>query len=75
MSDFHDFVVGLMAILVGSLLIAGAAIESPLLMGLVKMRLLIESMGLRGARWFIVSVGAVSIGLGLLIASGWRWHW
>lgn len=75
MTTFQDFFVGILAIIVGCAMIGGAALESPMLMGLVKMRLLVESAGNKGARWIIVGIGAGSIALGLLIASGWRWHW
>jgi hypothetical protein len=75
MTPFQDMVVGLLAIFMGTVLIGGAALESPLLMGLLKTRLLIESVGKNAARWIIAAIGAGSISLGLLIASGWRLHW
>lgn len=75
MTAFQDFFVGMLAIIIGCALIGGAALESPMLMRLVKMRLLVESAGNRTARWIIAGIGTASIALGLLIASGWRWHW
>lgn len=75
MTAFQDLFVGMLAIIVGSALIGGAALGSPMLMGLVKMRLLVESVGSKAARWIIAGIGAGSIALGLLIASGWRWRW
>ncbi len=75
MTSFQDLVVGLMAIGIGTALIGGAALESPLLMGLLKIRLLVESVGKTAARIIIATIGASSIALGLLIASGWRLHW
>ncbi len=75
MTAFQDFIVGMLAILVGCCLIGGAVIESPMLMGLLKTRLLIESVGRNPARLIIAALGACSIALGLLIASGWRLHW
>jgi hypothetical protein len=75
MTAFHDSVVGLLAIAVGCALVAGAAVESPLLFGLTKSRLLVESFGKIATRWIIAAIGMAAIALGLLIASGWRWHW
>jgi hypothetical protein len=75
MTAFQDSFVGILAIIVGCALIGGAAMESPMIMGLVKVRLLIESFGKNATRGIIATMGAVSIALGLLIASGWRWHW
>ena len=75
MTAFQDFFVGMLAIIIGCAMIGGAALESPMLMGLVKMRLLVESAGNKTARCIIAGMGAASIALGLLIASGWRWHW
>ena len=75
MTAFQDFFVGILAIIVGCALIGGAVMESPMIMGLVKARLLVESFGKNSSRWIIATMGAISIALGLLIASGWRWHW
>jgi len=75
MRPIHDLFVGALAIFVGCLLIAGAAVESPRLMALAKARRLSEAFGTRAARWIIASVGAASVVIGLLIASGWRIHW
>jgi hypothetical protein len=72
---FHDLFVGVVAIIVGCLLIAGAVVESPTLMALAKARLLSESLGKTAARWVIAAIGSVSIVIGVLIASGWRIHW
>ena len=75
MTPFHDLLVGLVAILCGCLLIAGAIFDSVTLMSLRKTRLLVESLGKTTARWIIATIGAASIAMGLLIASGWRVHW
>lgn len=75
MTAFHDFFVGAVAIVVGCLLILGAAVESPTLMALAKARLLSESLGKAAARWVIAGIGSVSVVIGVLIASGWRIRW
>ena len=75
MRPFHDLFVGGLAILIGCLLIAGAAANSPTLMGLANARRLSEAFGMTAARWIIAAIGGVSILLGALIASGWRIHW
>ncbi|MBW8884093.1 MAG: hypothetical protein JF612_04790 [Planctomycetia bacterium] len=43
MTPFHDLFVGLVAIVVGCLLIAGAVVESPTLMALAKARRLSQT--------------------------------
>ena len=75
MSATQDLFVGLLAVGIGSLLIAGAALQSPALLRLAKSRLLIDAVGLTGARWFIAACGLASVLIGLLIASGWRVRW
>jgi len=72
---YHDFFVGAVAIVVGCLLILGAAVESPTLMALAKVRWLSESLGKAAARWVIATIGGFSVVIGVLIASGWRIHW
>ena len=61
MTRFHDLFVGLIAITVGCLLIAGAIFESPTLMALAKSRRLAESLDKKAARWIIAAVGAASL--------------
>jgi hypothetical protein len=75
MTPTHDLFVGSAAIIFGCLLIAGAIFESGTLMSLTNSRRLVESLGKTAARWIIAGVGVVLIGLGVLIASGWRFHW
>jgi uncharacterized PurR-regulated membrane protein YhhQ (DUF165 family) len=75
MTPLHDLFVGLVAIFFGCLLIGGAIFESATLMSLSKTRLLAESFGKATARWIIAAVGAASVAMGILIASGWRVHW
>jgi hypothetical protein len=71
----QDLFVGLLAIVVGCVLIGGAALDSAALMSLTKSRLLAESVGRTGARWMIAMAGAACFAMGVLIAAGWRVHW
>ena len=57
------------------MLFRSAIFESPTLMALAKSRRLAESLGKKAARWIIAAVGAASIVIGGLIASGWRIRW
>jgi hypothetical protein len=75
MTPFHDLFVGLVAIVVGCLLIAGAVVESPTLMALAKARRLSQTLGKTTARWIVAAIGGFSIAIGALIASGWRIRW
>ena len=75
MTASQDLFVGILAVVVGGLLVVGAAVQSRTLMQLTKSRMLIESFGLSGARWVIAGFGLFSIVLGVLIASGWRIRW
>jgi len=72
---FHDLFVGLVAIVIGAALIAGAIVESPTLMALGKPRRLADSLGKKATRWIIAAIGSASIVIGGLIASGWRIRW
>jgi hypothetical protein len=75
MRPFHDLFVGGLAIFIGCLLIAGAAVNSPTLMALAKARRLSEAVGKTAARVIIAAIGGISILIGALIAAGWRIHW
>jgi hypothetical protein len=75
MTPFHDLFVGIVAMLVGCLLVAGAIFQNSALLSLAKSRFLIDAVGKTPARWIIASIGAACIVLGTLIASGWRIHW
>ena len=75
MKPIHDLFVGLVAVGLGCLLIAGAIAQAPLLMQLSKSRLLAEAVGATAARWVIAVVGIGCVALGTLIACGWRVHW
>jgi DsbC/DsbD-like thiol-disulfide interchange protein len=75
MTPFQDLFVGCAAIIFGCLLIAGAIVESAMLMSLIKTQRLVELVGKATARWIIAGIGIASMALGVLIASGWRVHW
>ena len=70
MPSAQDLFVGSLAIFVGGLLIAGAALNSTPLMSLSKPRLLAERLGSTPARWVIAMFGLASIALGLTILCG-----
>jgi hypothetical protein len=75
MTPTHDLVVGILAVIVGGLLLGGAAANSVHLMQLAKSRLLAEAIGQRAARIVIACLGLAVILLGLVIAVGWRVKW
>jgi len=75
MTHFHDLFVGLVAIVLGCLLIGGAILQNATLMALAKSRRLTDLVGAGPARLIIAAIGAASVAMGLLIASGWRFHW
>jgi hypothetical protein len=75
MTRFHDLFVGLVAIVLGCLLIGGAILQNPTLMSLSKSRLLTDSLGKTATRVVIATIGVACVALGLLIASGWRIYW
>ena len=75
MTPLQDLFVGLVAIVFGGLLALGALFDAKPLMSLAKPRLLADSLGNTAARMIIAAIGITVIGLGLLIASGWRIRW
>jgi hypothetical protein len=75
MSSTHDLFVGIIAIIVGSLLVIGAIANSGPLLSLTKPRVLAQTFGPAAARWTIATIGLASIAMGILIAAGWRIHW
>jgi hypothetical protein len=75
MTTFQDLFVGLVTIVIGCLLIGGAALNSQTLMALAKSRRLAGLLGHGPARWLIAAIGAACVAMGLLIASGWRVRW
>jgi hypothetical protein len=75
MKPVHDLLVGVVAIIVGALLLLGAIFDAATLMSLAKSRLLSEAVSRTGARWIIGAIGVVVIAMGVLIASGWRIRW
>jgi hypothetical protein len=75
MTPLHDLFVGIVAIVLGTLLILGAIMNSGPLMSLTKPRLLAGALGPVAARSIITGIGLATIAMGILIASGWRVHW
>jgi hypothetical protein len=75
MTRFHDLFVGLVAIVLGCLLIGGTVAKSETLMALAKSRQLAGLVGAGPTRWIIAAIGAACVAMGLVIASGWRIQW
>jgi hypothetical protein len=75
MTATQDLFIGMLAVVVGSVLIIGAALQSKTLMQLANSRRLIETLGRTRARWVIAGIGIASVVVGVLIASGWRVRW
>jgi hypothetical protein len=75
MTRFHDLFVGLVAMVLGCMLLGGAVAKSQMLIALTKTRRLADLVGAGPARWIIAAIGAACIAMGLLIASGWRIRW
>lgn len=75
MTATHDLFVGLVAILLGGALLAGAAFDAAILMRLAKPQMLADRFGRPAARAMIAACGLALLILGGLIASGWRINW
>lgn len=75
MTATQDLFVGAVAVVLGSLLLAGAVINSATLMQLAKPKLLVERFGSRNARLIIAACGLAVIAMGGLIAIGWKLAW
>jgi hypothetical protein len=75
MSPTHDLFVGIVAVIVGGLLVLGAIANSGALMSLTKPRVLAQSVGPAAARWTIAAIGLAAIAMGILIGTGWRIRW
>ncbi len=71
----EDGFVGLTAITVGASLVAAAAGNAPWFYSLRSARWLESHLTRTGARVFHGLLGLALIGLGVLIAAGWRWPW
>ena len=70
-----DYFIAAVAVVAGSALLAGGAMNAAWLMELAKVRSLSAGVGGTAARLICVAVGAAIILLGILVASGWRPSW
>jgi hypothetical protein len=75
MTPTHDLFVGVLAVLFGCLLAAGALLNYGPLMSLGKPKRLADAVGNGWARGIIALIGLAAIAMGILIASGWRVQW
>jgi hypothetical protein len=70
-----DILVGVVSVVFGLFLVAGAALDAPWLMDLAKPWLLARSIGKPSARLLLAMLGIGLVALGIAIARGWRVHW
>jgi hypothetical protein len=70
-----DYLIAAVAIVTGSALLLGGALNSAWLMELAKVRSLAAGVGVTATRLICVVVGAAVILLGILVACGWRPSW
>jgi hypothetical protein len=70
-----DYLIAAIAVVSGSALLLGGALNAAWLMELAKVRSLAAGVGLTAARLICMAVGAAVILLGILVASGWRPPW
>ena len=70
-----DILVGIVAIVFGLFLLAGATLDGPWLMSLAKPRLLTDAIGKPAARVLLAVIGVGLIVLGIAVARGWRVNW
>jgi hypothetical protein len=70
-----DYFVATVAVITGSAMLIGGALNASWLMQLAKVRGLAAGVGVTSARLICMGVGAAIILLGILVASGWRPTW
>ena len=70
-----DYFVATVAVITGSAMLIGGALNASWLMELAKVRGLAAGVGVTSARLICMGVGAAIILLGILVASGWRPSW
>ena len=70
-----DYLIAGVAVVSGSALLLGGAMNAAWLMDLTKVRGLAAGVGVTAARLICMSVGAAVILLGILVATGWRPTW
>jgi hypothetical protein len=75
MAGMFDYFIAAVAIVTGSALLLGGAINAAWLMDLAKIRGLVAGVGATPARLICMAVGAAVILLGILVACGWRPSW
>jgi hypothetical protein len=75
MFDYFNYLIGAVAVVAGSALLIGGALNATWLMELAKVRGLAAGVGVTAARLICMAVGAAVILLGILVASGWRPPW
>jgi hypothetical protein len=70
-----DYFIAAVAMITGSALLLGGALNAAWLMDLAKVRGLAAGVGATPARLICMAVGAAVILLGILVACGWRPSW
>jgi hypothetical protein len=70
-----DYLIAAVAVVAGSAVFLGGALNAAWLMELAKVRSLAAGIGATPARLICMAVGAVVILMGILVASGWRPPW
>ncbi|MGI8980157.1 MAG: hypothetical protein ACR2FY_13110 [Pirellulaceae bacterium] len=70
-----DYVIAFVAVVSGSTLLIGGALNAAWLMELAKVKGLAAGVGGTAARMICMAVGATIILLGIIVASGWRPSW
>jgi hypothetical protein len=74
-ATMFDYFIAAVAVVSGSALLIGGALNAAWLMQLTKVRGLAAGVGVTAARLICMAVGAAVILLGILVASGWRPSW
>ena len=75
MFEQFNYFIAVIAVVSGSALLIGGALNAAWLMELAKVRSLAAGVGVTTARLICMAVGAAVILLGILVASGWRPPW
>lgn len=70
-----DYLIAAVAVVSGSALLLGGALNAAWLMELAKVRGLVAGVGATPARLICMAVGAAIILIGILVACGWRPAW
>jgi len=70
-----DYLIAAVAVVTGTALLLGGALNAAWLMELAKVRSMSAGLGVTATRAICVVVGAVIILIGVLVATGWRPPW